>query len=318
MAPADVCERGDLIKLKEVAEALGILPSESKDALSSLCLAYLTCMKDGRSQDDYAHIHLSGGATILSLHWRADETPLGMSSALSFMVGYAYDDATEASNACYYRQGEIPSSASSSVAVTVPVSIWPEAKIAGLRSTNLATLGAIVSLLKGRAPATYKDTTLFVDLGSGEGHVVRAVAAELGWRGVGVELDDALVAQSNVKSEPNLSDQVRFVSADLCKIDLGEADVVFLYMPELVLQHIITAVFPQNGLRQGALIVIEATPRNFLDNGIALGLRHVRSHIPTVGEHSPRIDLFEWIGVGSATEAYLCAQTELMPLWPAT
>ena len=69
------------------------------------------------------------------------------------------------------------------------------------------------------------------DLGSGDGRIVIAAARDYGARGVGVEIDPALVAESNATARRlGLGDRVRFVEQDIFKTDLRGATVVTLYL----------------------------------------------------------------------------------------
>jgi len=72
---------------------------------------------------------------------------------------------------------------------------------------------------------------LVYDLGSGDGRVVIAAAARFGARGVGIEIDGALVAKSRANAaQAGVADRVRFLRQDLFATDLGEATVVTLYL----------------------------------------------------------------------------------------
>lgn len=69
------------------------------------------------------------------------------------------------------------------------------------------------------------------DLGAGDGRVVIAAAAKFDARGVGVELDGALVALARERAaRAGVAHRVRFVQQDLFKTDLREATVVALYL----------------------------------------------------------------------------------------
>jgi ubiquinone/menaquinone biosynthesis C-methylase UbiE len=69
------------------------------------------------------------------------------------------------------------------------------------------------------------------DLGSGDGRIVITAARKYGARGVGVEIDPALVetARQNAAAA-GVSDRVRFVTGNLFDADIGEATVVTLYL----------------------------------------------------------------------------------------
>jgi len=79
-----------------------------------------------------------------------------------------------------------------------------------------------------------KDDVVY-DLGSGDGRIVIAAARDFGGRGVGVELDKELIAESikNAK-EAGVAEMVKFLEEDFFAVDLREATVVALYLlPEM-------------------------------------------------------------------------------------
>ena len=73
------------------------------------------------------------------------------------------------------------------------------------------------------------------DLGSGDGWIVIAAARDRGARGVGLEIDPALVRASTERARRlGLSERVSFRQQDLFQADLAPATVVTLYLsPEL-------------------------------------------------------------------------------------
>jgi len=69
------------------------------------------------------------------------------------------------------------------------------------------------------------------DLGSGDGRLVIAAARDFGARGVGVEIDPRLVAQSVESARrAGVGDRVTFREQDLLQTDLADATVVTLYL----------------------------------------------------------------------------------------
>ena len=69
------------------------------------------------------------------------------------------------------------------------------------------------------------------DLGSGDGRLVIAAARDFGARGVGVEIDPRLVAQSVESARrAGVGDRVTFREQDLFQTDLADATVVTLYL----------------------------------------------------------------------------------------
>ena len=69
------------------------------------------------------------------------------------------------------------------------------------------------------------------DLGSGDGRLVLAAARSFGARGVGVELDPALVQESRERAvKAGLADRVTFRWQDLFEADLRDATAVMIYL----------------------------------------------------------------------------------------
>jgi uncharacterized protein (TIGR03000 family) len=94
------------------------------------------------------------------------------------------------------------------------------------------------------------------DLGCGDGRIVITAVTEYGAkRGVGVDIDRERIQESieNAKRE-KVTDKVQFRQGDVLQIkDLGEADVVMLYMGE----HVNLRLRPilQKSLKRGARVV---------------------------------------------------------------
>ena len=70
-----------------------------------------------------------------------------------------------------------------------------------------------------------------IDLGSGDGRIVRTAAKVFGARGFGVEIKDDLVKQANEAARTEgLSDRIKFVKADLFRTDISQATVITMYL----------------------------------------------------------------------------------------
>jgi protein-L-isoaspartate O-methyltransferase len=79
---------------------------------------------------------------------------------------------------------------------------------------------------------------LVIDLGSGDGRIVIAAAQKFGARGLGIELDAALVEKSRENAKRmKLEERVRFVEGDVLRADISGASVVTVYLlPALMVQ----------------------------------------------------------------------------------
>lgn len=72
---------------------------------------------------------------------------------------------------------------------------------------------------------------MLIDLGSGDGRLVREAARRFGARGMGVELDQELVARSNeLARRDGVADKVSFVRQDLFETDISSATVITMYL----------------------------------------------------------------------------------------
>lgn len=139
---------------------------------------------------------------------------------------------------------------------------------------------------------------LFVDLGSGDGRMVTAVVSHFACQGVGVDVMAESVAQAQTLAAAALPDEllgnVDFVCADMGQVDLAEADVLFLYLPDTMVRQVVGLLLPRSGLRVGAYVVIEDAPED-LRHGA--GLRHLlRGGALPRSSRNPSLDLFEWCG----------------------
>ena len=79
--------------------------------------------------------------------------------------------------------------------------------------------------------AAVKSTDTVYDLGSGDGRIVITAAKKYGARGVGIEVDPALVKKARENAAAaGVANRVRFVTQDLFTTDLRPASVVTLYL----------------------------------------------------------------------------------------
>lgn len=92
------------------------------------------------------------------------------------------------------------------------------------------------------------------DLGSGDGRVLILAAQKYGARGVGIEIDPALVAKAREAArEGQVSDRVRFIEGDFFTADIHDATVVTLYLSTLTNRRLAPKLYRE--LRPGTRIV---------------------------------------------------------------
>ena len=94
---------------------------------------------------------------------------------------------------------------------------------------SVATPPEVVDAMIMAARVTSAD--IVYDLGSGDGRIVIAAAKKYGARGVGIEINPQLVAESNAGARvAGVSHLVQFIQGDLFTADFSAATVVALYL----------------------------------------------------------------------------------------
>jgi SAM-dependent methyltransferase len=93
----------------------------------------------------------------------------------------------------------------------------------------IPTPQTVVEAMLDMAHVTAAD--IVYDLGSGDGRIVITAAKKYGARGVGVEIDPALVKKATENAAAaGVSSRVRFVTGNVFTADIKEATVVTLYL----------------------------------------------------------------------------------------
>jgi phospholipid N-methyltransferase len=93
-----------------------------------------------------------------------------------------------------------------------------------------------------------------IDLGSGDGRIVRTAASVFGARGMGVEIQDRLVTLSNELAEKEgTASRVKFVKQDLFETDISAATVVTMYLLPHTVNQLQDKLLTE--LRPGARVV---------------------------------------------------------------
>jgi SAM-dependent methyltransferase len=97
------------------------------------------------------------------------------------------------------------------------------------------------------------------DLGCGDGRIVIAAARTFGARGVGIDIDPALVAQAQTNAKKaGVESRVTFRVQDAMTVDVSEATVVSLYL--LAASNVKLRPILTRDLRPGARIVAHNYP----------------------------------------------------------
>jgi methylase of polypeptide subunit release factors len=91
----------------------------------------------------------------------------------------------------------------------------------------------VVNEMLGMAKVGPQD--FIIDLGSGDGRMVRTAAKKFGARGFGVDLSDDLLRESNANAlAEGIADRAKFIKQNLFLTDLSQATVITTYLlPEM-------------------------------------------------------------------------------------
>lgn len=128
-----------------------------------------------------------------------------------------------------------------------------------------------------------------IDLGSGDGRVVIAAARKYGARGLGVELDGALVSDARREAQrQGVGGRVEFLAQNLFITDLAQATVVTTYLYPRINIQLRPRLFEQ--LRPGSRVVSHE-----FDFGAWKPDAHVTVKVPDKPYGPPRSDVYLWI-----------------------
>jgi hypothetical protein len=128
-----------------------------------------------------------------------------------------------------------------------------------------------------------------IDLGSGDGRIVIAAAKKLGARGLGVELDGALVNDARREAErQGVASRVEFHAQNLFVTDIDRASVLTTYLYPRVNIELRPRIFAQ--LKPGSRVVSHE-----FDFGNWKPDAHVTVKVPNKPYGPPRSDVFLWI-----------------------
>jgi SAM-dependent methyltransferase len=141
--------------------------------------------------------------------------------------------------------------------VPLAVSIAVVARIAAAQShvpdvRFVATPPEVVDAMLAAARVT--STDIVYDLGSGDGRIVIVAAKTFGARGVGIEVNPQLIAESTASARAaGVSHLVQFIQGDLFTADFSAATVVTLYLGPALNERIKPRLLRE--LRPGARVV---------------------------------------------------------------
>lgn len=136
--------------------------------------------------------------------------------------------------------------------------------------------GPILSMLP------LKPDDVFYDLGCGDGRVVIEVVKHFRCKGIGVDVNRLLINKARASAKAKFSDDAellercRWIEEDISRVDLSNASVVYIYMPNSSLHTLMMSVLPHCDLQDGTTICVKD---NWIRDGEASrNCKHTASH----------------------------------------
>ena len=123
-----------------------------------------------------------------------------------------------------------------------PCALAQEKELERTGGPYVPTPGIVVDYMLGMADVRPED--FVVDLGSGDGIIVLTAVRERKARGIGVDIDPALVRRSNAEAKKlGIDDRAAFHVEDVFKTDLSRASVITLYLLPSMMTDLRSKIF---------------------------------------------------------------------------
>lgn len=94
---------------------------------------------------------------------------------------------------------------------------------------------------------------LFIELGSGDGRIVRSAVRNYKVRGIGIDINPLLVILSRIKARREKLTNIRFEKRNIRNVNLREADYVYIFLMPVLVDRMKDKL--QRELKKGTLII---------------------------------------------------------------
>ncbi len=102
--------------------------------------------------------------------------------------------------------------------------------------------------------AKLKKGQVFMDLGSGDGRVVRKAVKNYGVYGIGIEINPYLVVYANLAAKLENLTNIQFKRQSLFEVDLEKADIIFVFLKPNMLKKLAPKL---TKCKKGSLIIAQ-------------------------------------------------------------
>ncbi|MFA6532663.1 MAG: hypothetical protein WCT22_01540 [Patescibacteria group bacterium] len=105
----------------------------------------------------------------------------------------------------------------------------------------------------------FKKNGLFIELGSGDGRIVRTAVQNYSVRGMAVDINGLLIIWSKFLAKLDKTYQgINFVNKNILKVDLTKADYIYLFLFPALIKKLIPNF--DRDLRKGTVIISHGFP----------------------------------------------------------
>ncbi len=136
-------------------------------------------------------------------------------------------------------------------------SIWCVLYIAGLIYSSLMGAPYVPTknklLKKILSDADIKKGDLFMDLGCGDGRIVRFAVEHVGVHGIGVDINPGLIQWARFKTMLKHLKHCEFNVGNILKTDVSKADVIYLFLLPKFLHSVVP--YLKNECKKGTIII---------------------------------------------------------------
>lgn len=108
----------------------------------------------------------------------------------------------------------------------------------------------------------FKKNGLFIELGSGDGRIVRSAVKNFGVQGLGVDVNWLLIIWSKILKflDPRLrgDDKLSFVTENILSVNLTKADYIYLFLFPALIEKLVPKFHKE--LKKGTIIISHGFP----------------------------------------------------------
>jgi len=98
-----------------------------------------------------------------------------------------------------------------------------------------------------------KKNDTFVDLGCGDGRVVRLACKKYKVNGMGIDINPILIGYARLKAKLGRVSNIQFTTKNILNVDLGSADFIYIFLMPALIKKLTPKL--TNGLKSGTVII---------------------------------------------------------------